>query len=311
MISGITTITSKETSHTYGWARTWSENLGGIPINHTCEPSDVVFFDHGVNFGGSLNLFGGFTEKHEQCMVNLSKAKQVWSLDLEMPAYLEMYLCRKDVEISPGLARDFAAFCCRARGKTLRSTDLGLPWLAVGDSHTAAWAPWNSMVVKTNGKTLNGQIRSNFQYVRDHIEMCPQIKGVTLSFGNIDVRHHICRLDADWREMWRNYKKFGDSLPIEVEYALPWPAEFEGRKLPKTGWYKDQPFWGSQLERSRLVEDIASFCDEIGMNVIHYPAEWRTMDPEVYAKERMEKPQSVHLSPKHYRRHNWGNENSD
>ena len=162
------------------------------------------------------------------------------------------------------------------------------------------------MVVKTNGKTLNGQIRTNFQYVRDHIEMCPQIKGVTLSFGNIDVRHHICRLDADWREMWRNYKKFGDSLPIEVEYAIPWPAEFEGRKLPKTGWYKDQPFWGSQLERSRLVEDIASFCDEIGMNAVHYPAEWRTMDSEVYAKERMEKPQSVHLSPKHYRRHNWG-----
>ena len=269
-----------------------------------------MFFDHGVNFGGSLNLFGGFTEKHEQLLVNVSKAKQIWSLDVEMPAYLEMFLARGDVSLSPGLIHDLAVVFCRGRAKTLRSTDLGLPWLAVGDSHTAAWAPWNSMVVKTNGKTLNGQINSDFKYVRDHIEMCPQIEGVTLSFGNIDVRHHICRLDADWREMWRNYKKFGDSLPIKVEYALPWPVEFEARKLPKTGWYKDKPFWGSQSERSQLVKDIASFCDELGMNAIHYPSEWHTINPEVYAKERMEKPQSVHLSPKHYRRHGWGDENS-
>ena len=162
------------------------------------------------------------------------------------------------------------------------------------------------MVVKTNGKTLNGQINSNFQYVREHIDACPQIEGVTLSFGNIDVRHHICRLDADWREMWRAYKAFGDSLPIEVEYALPHPIEFEDRKLPKTGWYKGAPFWGSQLDRAKLVNDIISFCDDIGMNCVKYPTEWCTMDPVEYARQCMEKPQSVHLSPAKYRRQNWG-----
>ncbi len=265
-----------------------------------------MFFDHGVNFSDSLNLFGGFTEKHERCMVNLSQAKEVWSLDVDMPPYLDWYLARKDVKISPGLKKDFAEFCRKGRSNTLKSTDLGLPWLAIGDSHTAAWAPWNSMVVKTNGKTLHGQVQSDFQYVRDHLEMCPQVEGVTLSFGNIDVRPHICRLDADWREMWRAYKAFGDSLKVMVEFAIPLLIEFEGRKLPKTGWYKNAPFWGSQQERAKLVEDITAFADEIGMNTVHYPAEWATMDPETYAKERMEKPQSVHLSPKHYRRHNWG-----
>ena len=232
-------------------------------------------------------MFGGFTPEWEHRFSQIVKAKEVISLDIDMPDYASMLEARKDFQL-PALAADLRAW--QERSRTLRSTDLGLPWLAIGDSHTAAWAPWNSMVVKTNGKTLNGQINTDFQYVRDHLEMCPQIKGVTLSFGNIDVRHHICRLDADWREMWRAYKAFGDSLPVEVEYAIPHPIEFEERKLPKTGWYKGAPFWGSQADRAQLVDDIVSFCDNIGLNCVKYPAEWCTIDSAEYAKLCMEKP---------------------
>jgi hypothetical protein len=122
-------------------------------------------------------------------------------------------------------------------------------------------------------------------------------------FGNIDVRHHICRLDADWREMYRAWKRFGDSLGIEVEYSVPWPIEHTERKLPKTGWYKGQAFWGSHAERSALVNQIWDFMLEQQMLTVSYSYDWRYMLPEEYARKRMERPQSVHLSPEFYRRH--------
>ena len=161
------------------------------------------------------------------------------------------------------------------------------------------------VVEKENGRTLHGQVATDFAYVREYLAECPQIRGVTMVFGNIDVRHHICRLGADWKHLYREWKRFGDSLDIEVEYSLPWPAEFEGRRLPKTGWYKGQPFWGTQEERAEVIRGVWGFAGEIGMNVVRYPEEWLDMDPEIYAKERMEKPQSVHLSPEFYRRHEW------
>jgi hypothetical protein len=302
MITGVfQSITKKPSSHTHGWSRTWAENLK-TSINHDNEALAGIYVDHGVNFGGSLNLFGGYDDKLDRRVRNALEAEVVWSLDIDMPDYARMLGSRKDVprEILQPLEE------WQAKAKTLRSTDLGLPWLTIGDSHTAAWAPWDSMVVKENGKTLFGQANSGFSYVREFLEKCPQIRGVTMVFGNIDVRHHIIRTGSDWREMYAAWREFGDSLDIEVEYAAPWPVEFEGRKLPKSGWYKGEPFWGSWQERSELVRDIHAFMEREKMKKVSFPDEWFALDPETYAKDRMEKPQSVHLSPLFYRRTGWG-----
>lgn len=220
-----------------------------------------------------------------------------------MPDYASMLAARKDVK-DDKLIKAIAEW--QSKATTLRSIDLPFKHLTIGDSHAGAWAPYESCIVRSNGKTLNGQLVRDFSYVREHLELRPDLEKLTLVFGNIDVRFHILRLDANWRDMWRAYKAFGDSLDLEVEYALPWPIEWEERKLPKTGQYKGQSFYGAQLQRARLLEDIVSFTDEIGMNAVHYPTEWRKIDPEQYAKSHMERPQSVHLSPTFYRRLNWG-----
>ena len=295
-ICGISTITNRASSHTYGWARTWAENLG-VGINHACEHSVTVFLDHGVNYGGSLNLFSGYTEKHSRCIQNLVESENVYSLDIDMPRYDEMFSRRKDVD-DPKLMAKLTEFCDRAI--TLKSTDLKTDWLTIGDSHVAAWAPHGSMIVRENGRTLNSQVKTDFEWIREHLALCPQIRGVTIVLGNIDIRHHIIRLNADWQSMWAALHEFGESLDIEVEIASPWPVEFEGRKVPKSGWYKGQPFWGSQAERSDVVKKVVT-----DSRILRYPSEWLEMDPEVYAKERMEKPQSVHLSPAYYRRQGW------
>ena len=63
MITGtFNKIPRKKNSHGYGWARTWAENLN-TSINHDGNPSCIIYVDHGVNFGGGLNLFGGFNDE--------------------------------------------------------------------------------------------------------------------------------------------------------------------------------------------------------------------------------------------------------
>jgi hypothetical protein len=256
-----------------------------------------------VNFGGKLNLFGGFTDDWRYRLEQIVQAKEVISLDIDMPDYASMLEARKDVN-DPDLIASVRNWQSRAR--TLRSIDLSFKHLTIGDSHAGAWAPYESCIVRSNGKTLHGQLVRDFAYVRDYLELRPDLEKLTLVFGNIDVRFHILRLDADWREMWRAYKAFGDSLNVEVEYALPWRAEHEGRKLPKTGQYKGKNFYGTQEQRTKLANDIAVYSEEIGMNCVPYPSEWRILDPETYAKQCMERPQSVHLSPTKYRRLGWG-----
>ena len=315
MITGtFNKIPRKKNSHGYGWARTWAENLG-VEINHDGDIVEVLHLDHGVNFGGSLNLFSGFNEELEKRINNFLEAKVIYSLDIEMPDYGAMLAKRKDVK-DKEWCNKVSEKCKEAI--TLKSTDLlDLKWLTIGDSHTAAYSPPNSMVIKTDGLTLNGQINSNFEYVREHIEQCMTLHGITLSFGNIDIRHHLVRLFPDINErnlaimdMLQEYDKFGKELQNKgfvVEYATPWPIEWEERRLPKTGYYKDQPFWGTRTERIQSLKCWIHQMDRFKMNRVTYPEEWLLLNGERYAKEKMESVSSVHLSPEVYRRKEWGN----
>ena len=97
MITGtFNKIPKKKNSHGFGWARTWSENLG-VGINHNGDYVEVLYLDHGVNFGGSLNLFSGFNDELEDRINNFLEAKVIYSLDIDMPDYGEMLKKRKDV----------------------------------------------------------------------------------------------------------------------------------------------------------------------------------------------------------------------
>lgn len=307
MITGtFNKIPRKKNSHGYGWAKTWSENLG-VEINYDGDQTDLIYLDHGVNFGGSLNLFAGFNDDLKKRIDNFLTANVIYSLDIDMPDYGAMLKKRKDVK-DKDWCDDVSDKCAQAI--PLKSTDLlQLNWLTIGDSHAAAYSRQNSMVIKTDGLTLHNQINTNFEYVRSHIEEC-QPKGITLVFGNIDLRHHICRLDADIPGMLTKWRNFGDELErsgIQVEYSTPWPIEHEERKLPKTGYYKDQPFWGTREERILALNQWIFMMDKLGMDRVKYPEEWLLLNGKRYAEEKMENMSSVHLSPEMYRRKEWGN----
>lgn len=322
MITGtFNKIPRKKNSHGYGFARTWSENLS-VDINHDGEYTEVLYLDHGVNFGGSLNLFSGFDDKLEKRINNFLQASVIYSLDIDMPDYGAMLKKRKDVDDKEWC--DTISEKCRS-AITLRSSQLFQPWISIGDSHTAAYSPPSSAVIKTDGLTLNGQIETSFEYVKRHLtdtmDNRPRgrpLHGVTMSFGNIDIRHHLVRLFPDINDrneavmdMLRKWKIFGEiiktDMGIEVEYSTPWPIEYEERKLPKTGYYKDQPFWGTRDERIQTLKCWIHQMDRFKMNRVRYPEEWLSMNGERYAKDKMESVSSVHLSPEVYRRKEWGN----
>lgn len=306
IVGSFNKIPKKKNSHSYGWARTWSENLG-VPLDHDNTTHPKVYLLHGANFGGALNLFGGFTEELKSSVDNLMLAEEIISLDIPMPDYGSLLKSRKDV-----VDKDWCDRLTQKLSscKTLQSSDLELDWLAIGDSHTAAYSRINSAVIKRDGTTLNSQVNSNFEYLRSHISKRPW-KGLTISLGNIDVRFHINRLNADWKTMYDKLFAFGNSLDCYVEYSLPWPIEYEERKLPKSGQYKGQNFYSSREDRHNLVMDIYNYMESKSVSVAHCPMDWYFMDPKKFAETHMEGNQSVHLSPESYRRKNWGKNEFD
>ena len=89
-------------------------------------------------------------------------------------------------------------------------------------------------------------------------------------------------------------------------YATPVPVEWEGRKIPKTGYFKKTPFFGSMEERRAVTEQFISELYKQSGKVVQAPEEWYTMDGEQYAKTYMEFGSSFHIAPPFYRRNDWG-----
>ena len=126
--------------------------------------------------------------------------------------------------------------------------------------------------------------------------------------GNIDIRHHLMRQENPFEkahamgiELGYQLKSLG--IPnIEIVHVLP--IENISRKLPKTGYYKKTPYFGTWEERTKLVNTfnnaVDKICIENKWNTFHWPEEFLN-DSKELDFEYMERPKSVHLSPVSYR----------
>jgi hypothetical protein len=92
----------------------------------------------------------------------------------------------------------------------------------------------------------------------------------------------------------------------KVFFAAPVPVEFEERRIPKSGFYKKEPFYGSWQERHDLTNRFIDELHKQAGSVVMPPEEWYTMNPETYAKTYMEHGSSFHIAPPFYRRNDWG-----
>ena len=166
----------------------------------------------------------------------------------------------------------------------------------IGDSHAlSVWKPEHSLDF-TAGRTLHGFLK------RETVEQInSRFDETILYFGNIDLRFHLMRQENPQQataDLFNRYVEFAKQLKKATLVELL-PVEHESRKIPGTGLYKKQPFFGTREERMQVREIANEIINNSGLEVIQWPTEWIDTDGTKML-DILEMKQSVHLRPKHY-----------
>lgn len=245
--------------------------------------NELIIF-HGANFRpGSYNVIGGLNDGVFERVKKLQQYDgKVYSLDgFDMQDFIKK---RKLTNIE--------------YEKVI--TQISTPMkknLAIGDSHVLSVWPSNEYEInRTDGKTI-------FGYLKNPPDLNRYGK-LIFYFGNIDLRFHLMRQSDPTnatRDLFNRYITYLKSLKQDVTVTQLLPVEHESRKLPGTGLYKGEKFFGSREDRMKLRAIAHEILDKSGLNVLRWPAEWED-ENGMKMFEYMEPKQSVHLKPKFYMR---------
>ena len=280
---------------------------------------DAIILYLGISYEGTLNLFGGLGDDFCKKMIQLeSYPGKLLCIQHEMPDLVDMVSKRLKNASTSAFAKIIdleelqkAVDRTEKFDRVEKTTKL-----CFGDSHSFSMYQAGYMTSRNDGLTL-------FSILRDGVkEKILEKSGIntddlthlTFYAGNIDIRHHLCRREDMEKATKVMVIYLADQLSklnipnIEISHALP--IENESRKLPKTGYYKDTPFYGSWQERTELVkifnETVDSVCEQHGWKALSWPKNILN-DKKELSFDAMEKPQSVHLSREFYR---WDMENN-
>ena len=315
-------FTSRLYSHRSSWPRTqfcMLQDAGfdvelGFGDEKKLVENDHWYVSHGMEFKGTYNLNGGFSQRiADRLKIMIDKPNgSITSLEIPMPDLTKLLEPRArgtEFDLSPSEWAELSNVCDTADIMTHREM---LPCgvierVVLGDSHSVARYETNTLVLRNDGLTMHGLLSRGIKSYLD-AENLTKIKHLVISVGNIDIRHHLMRqvdpqksISEMLVEMRKQLNELEEAGVVEsFEVTAPYPVEFEGRKLPKTGYYKGTPFFGSWNDRALLVEYMTNIMALTFGNVYYWPREWFQMDPEKYADTFMEKPRSVHLSPAFY-----------
>ena len=313
--SPFTPVSSNIHSHRAAQAAIYAEQLsaefGNVHLDRTGDihpdpgSFDQVYTYHGNDWFGSLNLFGGMKNySNIDKLIRYSKLKApVYSLWIDHPKYSEMLKPRLDGDIHPDWHLVDWENLKKLEDTAITIREIETTNRAVaGDSHAICMYRPGWFVNSVPFKTLHGAIKEGLKtFIEPHHEIAE------FYFGNIDVRHHLCRRpnpEQAARDLAKKYYEQLYQLDLAKVYAYELlPIEHESRILPKTGYYKGTPFYGlwEQRNKCRLVfkDEMKKLCAQGGVNFI----EW--VDPLLNERgeldfECMEKPKSVHLSRNSY-----------
>lgn len=244
---------------------------------------ELIIF-HGANFRpGSYNVIGGLNEGVFERVEKLQKYDgKIYSLDgFDMQDFIVKRKL-KDIKFT----------------KSISSIVLPMKKnIAIGDSHIlSVWPNRDYELNRTDGKTI-------FGYLKNPPDLSRYEK-IIFYFGNIDLRFHLMRQSDPTnatRELFNRYVNYLKSLKNDITVTQLLPVEHESRKLPGTGLYRGEKFFGTREERMALREIAHEILDQSGLNVLRWPKEWEDSDG-MSMFEYMEPKQSVHLRPKFYMR---------
>lgn len=167
--------------------------------------------------------------------------------------------------------------------------------IVIGDSHSiSAWFNKEYTIKRIDGKTLHGFLKLNY-------DLSNYDKKIVY-FGNIDIRFHICRLNNPQLELnllIDKYLNYCHKYNCEIVNLLP--IESESRKIPGTGLYKGEKYFGSMQQRQELVYIFNNSINNSGLKTYKWPEKWYN-NIDYYENNVMEPKQSVHIRPKYYQK---------
>jgi hypothetical protein len=254
----------------------------------TWQDYDALFICEGVNFvPGSFNVPGGPQPLHYEKMKAIGKYEgPVKFINSEFD--FEGFNKRLKIEDLNFPLGNFVDLLNSYGNKTRKCV--------IGDSHAlSVWRPKYSLNF-TPGRTLHGFLKRNTPELMNEV-----FDETVLYFGNIDLRFHLMRQEKPFSatvDLFTRYVEFSKQLN-NVTLVNLLPVEHESRKIPGTGLYKKQPFFGTRSERMELWETANKIMNESGLKTIQWPKDWVDEDGTKML-DILEMKQSVHLKPKHY-----------
>jgi len=313
-IDGVTgSFSSRITSHKGAWPRLIRNQLinakyKSVTVLEKADDwaeYDLILIDLGMEFKGVFNLFGGANDELYNRIKKFENFKgQIMCIHKPMPDVGK--LIRDRYKTGTELFRTLDDKLISDKCENIKHFEIvdKTNNLVLGDSHSFSMYIPQFMVSRNDGLTMFGVLKRGLRsFIPD------DINNLILYFGNIDIRHHICRQEFPEKaikDMLLEYEKQIKDLNIEgrIELIQALPIENESRKLPKTGYYKGTPYAGTWEERSSVVElfnsILESICERNGWRCYKHPECYLNEDKEL-SFDVMEKPKSVHLSREYYR----------
>lgn len=300
MLGVLTNLGTRLYSHNAGWTYVTKNilsnklgyNVDVISNTDDFDQYDVLIINEGVNFKpGVFNFFGGVQDRQIEALKKFSTYKgDVLHLN-QFADYTIPCKKRKDLSVYADLTFP--------KGRVIDVTKY-FDSIIVGDSHSVSAFKPGKTINRLDGKTLNGALNIGLE------NLIPgEQKNVQFYFGNIDVRFHFKRFGGikavdsiinRYKEQLIHLKQKGYS--ITLTHLIP--IENESRKIPGTGKYLGQNFFGSKEERSEYVRHFNNLIDLLAEELQLNVEKWHNLDYDCLSFDDMESKQSVHIRPSSY-----------
>lgn len=297
-IIGIISNPSKRfSSHNAGWNfvyRSMLEQRYNCAVDILTAKDDWDKYDHlwiseGVNYRpGVWNLFGGVTDALKKRLHKLSEYEGELLFWGDIAPIYQNLCDNRNIDIFV------------YKEITIVKNIIESNKIILGDSHSVSVYQPKWHISRNDGKTLN--FFSNQPY-EVYEEMAVEYNTIRFYAGNIDIRHHFCRLYEDidlYDKIDTMVNNLSDRLSIfeNVEVVAPLRSPLDSRRIPKTGYYKKHPFYGSHASREEARAILHMSLKKHFKNVLEWPETVHLND--VLLSSAMEAKQSVHLAPSAY-----------
>jgi hypothetical protein len=295
MIGIVNNLSTRLSSHNAGWTFVsrsaletyFNEKVEILDNSSNYQNYDILVINEGVNYRQDVfNFFGGVQESQIDSLIKFSNFQgKTYCVNLPI-----------DYNILISKRKELKHLDIVFKKQDVINLEKISYKLVLGDSHSLSVYQPGFAISRNDGKTLHGFLKIGLKnYINKFIT------DLVFYAGNIDIRFHL-----------HQYGKEGiDKLLLELERQLLeisfnsvslvklLPIEDESRKLPGTGLYKGQPFYGSKELRTDLViyynQKLEDLCIKNNWKILSWKFDYNN-----FSFDSMEVKQSVHLRPSSY-----------